>query len=173
MVQVDDEVGVGDLVGGMVRRREGEIEPFFGEDGVCDHARMAREIVYLYLQYCREWIGMPERYFVMEDFILHSMGSTGVTGIAPARIGWYVQGMIAGIAYDRALLGDFSYWGEEGPRVRPVWYPVGAFGSRARTDARLREYGLWVRGKEHARDAWRVWVHHLRVLRKSPAPGLK
>lgn len=141
----------------------------WGEFGwVDDHARTAREIVYHIREFAkRASLLGGERYVVMEDFILHSMGSTGVDGIAPARIGWYVKGMLAGIMYDRMREGtlDEGLWGAEGPAEQIVWYLPGARGSVVDSDRRLREWGLWVPGKPHARDAWKMWALHVRKLR--------
>lgn len=92
--------------------------------------------------------GLPA-YFVCEDFILTRMKSSNRVGLYPVWIAAAVVGYRNGLA-DAYELGGY---GPAAP-IETVWQQPGQAKGFC-TDDRLRDFGLWVRGKEHERDAWR------------------
>lgn len=77
---------------------------------------------------------------VVENFIIRpGMHGGGVEGVYPARIGWALWGL----RYGHEDMFPTIHWQEPGDAM--------SFG----TDKRLRSWGLWVRGREHERDAFR------------------
>lgn len=113
-----------------------------------DHFAGARELYRL----CEE---LDPDVLVIEDFVLRGMGSTGKVGISSCRIGCYLAGLVDG----RGMSGV-------GWSKGVAWYPAPAKKTGPVSDAVLREMGLWVVGQEHVRSAYRMWLLHLRHLRK-------
>jgi len=103
------------------------------------------------------WWGMQadgiECQLVVEDFVLRvgrgmggGSGGAGRAGLSSPRVVAMVEGI---------LMED----------VDRLWrYPPSRSKGFA-TDARLRDWGLWFRGAEHARDAARVLALHIAELR--------
>jgi hypothetical protein len=89
--------------------------------------------------------------FVCEDFVQRPGGSGGKEGQSPIRVMWGVEGY---------RLGRADEWrGRKKSKVK-VYAPrmilqtpgdAAAFGA----GDRLRDWGCWVRGREHERSAWR------------------
>lgn len=77
-------------------------------------------------------------YYVCEDFILTHLGSSDRTGLYPVWIGAATVGILSG----------------SGEPV-DVWWQQPSVAKTYATDERLKRWGLWVRGKEHERDACR------------------
>lgn len=96
--------------------------------------------------------GLPA-YFVCEDFILTHLGSSERTGLYPVWIAAAVVGYRNGMA-DAYELGGF---GPAAP-VDTVWQQPSQAKTYA-TDDRLKRWGLWVKGREHERDAWRHFAY--------------
>jgi hypothetical protein len=87
---------------------------------------------------------------VIEAWVVRPhMTGYGDVPVIPAQIGWGLYGY---------RLGRLDEWCETdaGPArpVRVVWQQPSA-GKGTVKDDMLKEAGCWVRGQEHARDAWR------------------
>lgn len=89
-----------------------------------------------------------EFYFVCEDFILTRFMSSDRSGLSSPRIASMLHG------YRQGLLDTCKKFIAE-PVQCTYQQPSDAM--RYATDARLKDWGLWVRGREHERDAWRHW----------------
>jgi hypothetical protein len=100
--------------------------------------------------------------FVSEDFIERT-DLKGKTHQSPIRILWGVEGYRLGRAAEFAGRQRSSYR-VFAPRVILQHPSLGAgVGSQ-----RLREYGCWVRGKQHERSAWSHIIVRLGVLQRVP-----
>lgn len=93
-------------------------------------------------------IGVDDCIVVIEDFQAHggAMGGTGRDKLAPVYVCGWLEGSLAGAG-----------WG------RCVHMAMPSVGKRLANDARLKAVGQvtggrrgWIRGKRHARDAWRL-----------------
>jgi hypothetical protein len=140
-VRVDERVDLADAVAG----RNDEV---YGQIQMPDHFEGAMELYRLVEMWNPDML-------VIEDFVLRGMGSTGQVGISSCRIGCYLAGIVAG----RGMSGIGWSGGV-------AWYPAPAKKTGPVSDAVLREMGLWVVGQEHVRSAYRMWLLHLRHLRK-------
>lgn len=99
--------------------------------------------------------------FVCEDFVPNLRGITGKEITSPERICWGVEGYRMGMA-DQFKLGR---------RGKQVYCPpqILQMPSQAKTFAtnkRMREWGLWVVGREHERSAWAHLAYRLAILLK-------
>jgi ABC-type taurine transport system ATPase subunit len=96
---------------------------------------------------------------IVEDFVLRPGGhGGGKEGNVSQRIAWGLLGYRLGQAdeFERAM--------QEPATVNQVIFQIPSAMSFA-TDKRLREWGLWVRGREHERDAWRHVAYRLHSIR--------
>lgn len=82
-------------------------------------------------------------YLVCEDFILTRFKSSDRSGLYPVWVAAALSGHLAGLS---------------GTEQRIIWQQPSAAKGYA-TDARLRDWGIWIVGKEHERDAWRHFAH--------------
>lgn len=119
------------------------VDEAYGQIQMPDHFAGARQLWELVEWYQPDWL-------VIEDFVLRGMGSAGQVGISSCRIGCYLAGYADGRGWDGSV----------------AWYPAPAKKTGPVSDAQLRELGLWVVGQEHVRSAYRMWLLHLRALRK-------
>ena len=109
-----------------------------------DWMEQAKEVV-------RRWLDFQDRchaagipaYLVIEDFILTRFKSSDRTGLYPVWIAAAVRGYRNGLA--DSVPGAAN--------VGTVWQLPTCM--TYATDERLKRWGLWVRGREHERDAWR------------------
>lgn len=101
----------------------------------------------------------PERVqLVMEDFGRPQIGGRDL--YMPLRLIWGVIGF---------RMGEVSEWERSGKG--PLYCPPVILqqpGTAAMPKERQMQLGLWVRGKEHERSAWRHVVLRLRTLRSQP-----
>lgn len=103
---------------------------------------------------CRlEGVAVDRSVFVMEDFVPRAKALTMQREILiPVRIAAYVEGMLV-----KELPGAGG---------RGIEYQQPGLVKGYANDARLRKWGLWVKGSDHQRDAWRHVVARLnRALR--------
>lgn len=91
---------------------------------------------------------------VVEDFILlPGAHAGGKDGIAPARVAWAFEGYRQGRA-DR--------WRTQKHHTTAIWQPPSAM----KYEAQLKEWGVWVRGRQHERSAWcHVGMRLMKVMR--------
>lgn len=86
---------------------------------------------------------------IVEDFILlPGAHSGGKDGVASVRIGWGLRGYL--LATD--------------PEIDVIWQPPSVMG-RVK-DEHLRQYGVWIPGRDHERAAWRHIAARLNKLLK-------
>lgn len=100
--------------------------------------------------------------FVCEDFVPNLRGITGKEITSPERICWGVEGYRMGRA-DQFMLGRSINKAVYCPRM------ILQMPSQAKTFAtnkRLREWGVWVVGREHERSAWAHLIYRLAILLK-------
>jgi hypothetical protein len=91
-------------------------------------------------------IPLPNIHFAFEDFILRRRQEGGATGNLTSC--WVAAGAVAAYAETGAPLDNVA------------WQQPSSAKSLA-TDARLKDWGLWVVGSPHERDAWRHFVLRL------------
>jgi hypothetical protein len=96
--------------------------------------------------------GIPA-FFVCEDFILTRFKSSDRSGLYPVWVAAAVVGYRNGIA-DAYESGGF---GPAAP-IEVVWQQPSQAKTHA-TDERLRRWGMWIKGREHERDAWRHFAY--------------
>lgn len=96
--------------------------------------------------------GLPA-YFVCEDFILTKFKSSDRSGLYPVWIAAAVMGYRTGLA--RAY--EEGGFGRAAP-IEMTWQSPSQAKTYA-TDERLRSWGLWIKGREHERDAWRHFAY--------------
>jgi hypothetical protein len=89
-------------------------------------------------------------WYVCEDFVYYGGSYSGDSAKISTALIWGVEGY---------RMGRADQWaGSHGKRtvsVPPVVLQTAADAKAFANDARLREWGLWVRGKQHERSAWR------------------
>lgn len=88
--------------------------------------------------------------FVAEDFVLRpGRHAGGKDGISPVRILWGVEGYRLGRADE--------FKGRRASKVHnpPIILQQPNQASTFATNPRLKTWGVWVRGREHERSAWR------------------
>jgi hypothetical protein len=130
--------------------------------------QMGVYIVKQFVRFCEEMV--PHKLFpmlVVEDFHLRPgpRGTTKREGIYPVRINAAIETALAAWLSDRHTrewLGGFEWL------VQPV-YQQAAQAKQFATDARIREWGLWVVGSDHKRDANRHLA--LRLAKLADVPG--
>ena len=115
-----------------------------------DWIAQAREIVRRWTAFRVECAraGLPA-YFVCEDFLLTRFKSSDRSGLYPVWVAAAIAGYRNGLA-DGYELGGF------GPAARvEIFWQLPSQAQGYAIDERLKRWGLWVKGREHERDAWR------------------
>jgi len=110
--------------------------------------RELSELWFDFRRQCRK-AGLPS-FLAMEDFILTRMKSSDRKGLYPVWVGAAMYGYRAGLA---AGFESGGFGKAETPEVH--WVQPSDHMTYA-TDERLKRWGLWVPGREHERDAWRI-----------------
>jgi hypothetical protein len=123
-----------------------------------DEYAQIREIARLWTQFFRKNVQIGQMdpdsvEFVSEDFILRpgSHGG-GKEGISPVRILWGVEG------YRMGREDEFKGRRNSKHKLtfrRPVILQTAGQAATYASNQRLRDWDLWVVGKEHERSAWR------------------
>lgn len=103
-----------------------------------------------------EWVE-----FICEDFIPRLGGKTGKEITSPERIAWGVEGYRMGRADQFRQLRPFAKVHQPPMILQPPSH-VSTFA----TKVRLREWDLWVRGREHERSAFKHIAYRLGVISK-------
>jgi hypothetical protein len=116
-------------------------------------ARVISQLWFDFRRACHK-AGLPA-YFVCEDFILTRFKSSDRTGLYPVWVAAAIVGYRNGLA-DGYESGGF---GPAAP-VETVWQQPGQAKGYA-TDERLKRWGLWIKGREHERDACRHLAHFI------------
>lgn len=140
---------------------------FEGSDTVSDPDWLvqARIISQRWFQFRAEChlAGLPA-YFVCEDFVLTRFKSSDKLGLYPV----WVAASILGYRHGMADAYEAGGYGPAAP-VEVHWQSPSAAKTYA-TDERLKSWGLWVRGREHERDAWR---HFAYFIAHAPSQNLR
>lgn len=98
--------------------------------------------------------GVPA-YFVCEDFILNRFKSSDRTGLYPVWVGAAVVG------YRTALADCHELEGYGRAKEAETIWQLPSQAKTFATDDRLRDFGLWVKGREHERDAMRHFAYFI------------
>ena len=127
----------------------------------------ALAIAELWRQFLREKVKKnqmePERVeFVMEDFVLRpGAHGGGKEGTSPIRIAWGVWGIRVGRSQ------EFEEWSPNPQTViQPIIWQLPSEAAGYATSQRLKDWGVWVRGREHERSAWCHIAYRLSILNK-------
>lgn len=107
---------------------------------------------------CNKSFLPPENvHFAMEDWTGGYM-TKGTTGLSPVRIGWGIIGYRMGMAtmFERQGMGPAF--------TPPVRLQEAGLAMSTLPDARMKEWGLWVKGREHERDAIRHLITQLKTI---------
>jgi len=88
-------------------------------------------------------------YMVIEDFVLGPKTPSGKAPLRPINIGQgvYYYRLGSSHEHERWNCGDI-------PPVLVYWQTPGQASAFAR-DQRLKDWGVWIKGKDHERSAWR------------------
>jgi len=143
---------------------------FSGSDTLEGQERcQIRKIAMLWMAFYRECVNdhsmdptMVE--FVCEDYVARHEGKSGRELTSPERIAWGVEGYRMG-------RGD-EWMAKPGRRknrelhVPPMILQLPSQASTLGTSKRLREWGVWVVGREHERSAWKHVALRLATLLK-------
>jgi len=113
--------------------------------------RICQRWVDLEAEWTLENVAVPNRYLVIEDFVLRAkVGSTQRVGLSSARIGALVEGMLVSRV----------------PGSSVARYSPSRSKSFATSD-RLKNWGLWCRAAPHSRDAAKQVALHVATLVQS------
>lgn len=97
---------------------------------------------------------------VIEDFMLTKLGSSDRSGISTVRI--TEPFMLLVWQHLQAKHGRGMEW------YAMPWFISVSTASAVGKDERLKNWGLWEKGKVHCRSAWRVWATYVREHSKQP-----
>lgn len=137
-----------ETIGTLRNAKSAEVEGSWLEQGV----RLA-EIInkFVYTANVENSIPLPNISVAIEDFILRRREAGGATGNLTSV--WVAAAMMG--AYVRTMPVNYN--------VRFKWQQPSSAKNLA-TDARLKDWGLWVKGSAHKRDAWRHIILRLDEL---------
>jgi hypothetical protein len=106
-----------------------------------------------FYQHCVQEAMLPHNHvwYVCEDYIYHGgVNYSGESAKISTALIWGVEGYRMG----RADQWSNSH-GHRKISVPPVILQTASSASGYATDARLKNWGLWVKGRDHERSAWR------------------
>ena len=125
-----------------------------------DPGRQARQIASLWRTFYRVCVEVheidPSRvYFVCEDFQLGPNTPPGSDILLACKVAWATWGYRLG----RADEFEARDWWPLGPLA--THWQLSSQAMNFASDARLKRWGLWVKGKDHERAAWRHLAYFL------------